>query len=250
MAGDVVSVAPNGVMMRLMDPGLAAAAMTPAAQVEQARANLAAAQRAADAAKMAAASPSAAGCCGPTPWQTISRAHVKAHAFAGAMISAYEGERPNCWVSLLTTTPAVAVASGAATGTLTVSLPAKTQICEMLSNDTNAEDFLCTSLQFNSWEGNKGGGGATMAIFKAALERHNMLLPLVGFFWKGTVTISGNFTNLNASGKIFSGLTILCYNGECLFAGDELLTEQGFEVWGETSQRAIAHGLQMGLLLS
>lgn len=247
---DVVPVS-NALAIRLMDPSNAtvSSSLTPTQQVAVAQAALANAQRAQDAQKVGMTTPAAASaCCGETAWQTYMRAHVKAHAFAGAMVSAYEGERGNCFLGLNTATPTVAIGSGAATGTITVSLPAKTQICQMIANDTNAEDFLCTSLQFNAWEMNKGGIGVTMAVFKAVLERHNMLVPLVGKFWKGTVVISGNFQNLNAASRIFAGLAIVGYNGECLFAGDDLIDEQGFELWGESSRRALEHGMAMGLV--
>ncbi len=190
------------------------------------------------------------GCCQESLVSTCAKAHIRAHAYAGAMVSANEGVRDNCWVSLLTATPAVGIGTGASTGTLSVSLPARTQIGFMVVSDATAADFLCTDLQFNAWSLNKGGAGVTCAIFAAILERKKSLLPLVGKFWKGTITISGAFLNTNGSTKIFTGLGIACYNGECISWTEDLLDEQGIEIWGGALEVASRHLMSMNIAIA
>lgn len=244
MAGDVVAVLPNNSLaIRLMGAGGMASNSTKT--VAQLQTELAQAQRAQDAMAKGTAAPG--GCCPEkTPWQILFEAHQWGHAFAAAESSAYDGRRANSMLGLTTPTPAVAIGSGSSTGTISVSLPSSTQICWMVCTDANGEDFYCTSLQFNAWEMLRGSPGVTMALFKAQLEQHSMLLPLVGKFWEGTIVISGVFTNLNGSSKIFPGLGIATYNGSCTNWTEKLVDEQGFADWHNSNAEALAHGLAMG----
>ncbi len=243
MAGDVLSVQPS-FTARLAAASPVMQAITTVPSVQQAEAALVLAK--AQAAKQVA-NPGA--CCGEDDLTFLIRSHVRAGAYAEALLSAQDGERPNCFLSLATSTPAVAIASGASTGTISVSIPANTQIVGMLMTQANIADFMCSSLAFNAWEGNKAPGTpANCAMFSEFLERVRSMLPLVGFFWKGTVTASAVFTNVNAASRIFTGLGLQAYNGECVNWGSETVTEQGFTIWGDCFGRAIGHAREMKLL--
>lgn len=168
----------------------------------------------------------------------------KAVSFASAFGEMKEGLRPNCWVALLTATPAVAIGTGAATGILTVSLPSETEIVVMAATTGDALDFLVTDLQFNSWQMNKGGAGANLEMLTAPTERTDRPVPLVGRTWDGTIVIQGNFLNTNSGSKIFHGLTFWGYNGDCPpLKGTK--SAQGFGEWTEVvrATRAMVAGM-------
>lgn len=166
----------------------------------------------------------------------ILKGSCQAIADAAAFGEMIEGLRPNCWVALLTATPAVAIGTGAATGILTVSLPDSTEIVVMASTTGDAADFLVTDLQFNSWQMNKGGAGANLEMLTAPADRTDRPVPLVGREWDGTIIIQGNFLNLNAASRIFHGLTFWGYNADCPpLKGTR--TAQGFGNWNDVVMR-------------
>lgn len=147
------------------------------------------------------------------PVMALGNAH-KAAVSAEAQRIAIENSRANCFVALQTATPTVAIGAGASSGIMTVSLPGSTEIVAYTASPVDTA-FVLTSLQVNAWETNKGGFGICLDNFTAATRRDSQLAPLVGREWDGTITISGQVTNISGAGAVFHGLGILARNEEC-----------------------------------
>ncbi len=104
--------------------------------------------------------------------------HSAAVANASALGDMFEGRRPNSFVGLNTATPLTAIGAGASTGTMSVSLPANSEIVTFSVNDADAADFTLNSLQVNGWEWNKGGAAANLSMLQSVTERYNAPAPL------------------------------------------------------------------------
>lgn len=192
----------------------------------------------------AMASAAARGTSTPSIEHQIVSNHHKAHAQAASMMEARQAVRPNRFLAMNTATPTVPIAAGAPTGVMTVNLPSLTQICGALLTDTDAENFVCSSLQVNGWESVIAGSSINGATFRAICPLEVRWLPLFAKVWRGTVTISSNWTNLSAAGLIFHGLTLPAYAPDCVFDKSmELVNIQGFDDWSAVSDR-IARTIQ------
>lgn len=174
--------------------------------------------------------------------------HDAAVAGASALGDMYEGRRPNCWVAGNTATPTVAIGAAASTGTISFTIPAYTEIVLFSFTDADAADFLLEFLRVNGWDMNKGGAFANLAMFMSVAERYNAPAPLIGRVWKGTIAVSFACTNVNAATRIFHGLTIWGYNGECLEKFETDSAEvMGFHSWTSVLARTQQSNATMGI---
>jgi len=146
----------------------------------------------------------------------IVAAGYSAHLAAAANVSAVEQMRPNAIYTLISSTPATAVASGAATNKLSVSIPGDFFICGFGATAADEADFLMTSLTVDGFELVKSSSGVNLSAFLATASRADRPVPLVGRKFNGPTVIEGNFLNTNAAARVFHGLTITTITTECL----------------------------------
>ena len=140
---------------------------------------------------------------------------VRAYLGAEASRGAVEQSRPNCAYSLITATPATAIASGASTGVLSFALPEDTWIVLFSVSPTVAADFVCTSLKVAGYDLVKGSP-INLAAFTDTVDRIDRPGPLVGRKFGPGVTVEGSFVNTNAAAKVFTGMTVHCISPTCM----------------------------------
>jgi hypothetical protein len=162
---------------------------------------------------------------------SLVAANYRAHLGASAERASVENMRPNRMFSLVTATPATAIASNNGTGNLSVTIPGNAYICAFYATAADEADFLITSLKVNGYETIGTSTGINLAAFLATAGRIDRPGPLVGRKFSGNVTVEGNFLNTNSASKVFHGLVIATIAPECGTNGDAGSPAPGIFNW-------------------